>query len=100
MRKFGTGICYINGTGTADCDGNSNRHGALMSYQGVAERREIICLCMCALLPICYCGVGFIVGRRRRSLGWAIVIGYCALFEGSLALLYLSDFSWTWGWWL
>jgi hypothetical protein len=38
-------------------------------------------------------------GGSYRIVGWAITIGGMLFFGGSMCLLWLTDFPWSWNWW-
>ena len=71
-----------------------------VSYFSVVKRRGVFALCIgLFLIPGCYFG-GKFIDAGRKTVG-RIVVGCCfALFWGSLILLCLSGFPWSWGWWL
>jgi hypothetical protein len=63
-------------------------------------RRVIFVLCGGLLLfPGCYFGGKFIDCGRRR-VGFALIVGCYCVFACGLALIVLSGFPGTWGWWL
>lgn len=66
----------------------------------IINRRGLICvLCVLCLLPGFALG-DLLIARGRRALGYCIVAAFIGVFNASLALLFLTSFSWSWGWWL
>ncbi len=65
------------------------------------RNRGIFCLvCLALLFPAAYYGESLVNGNGRRWLGWILIWTTLCLFWCSLALLCLSNYSWSWGWWL
>jgi len=51
------------------------------------------------LFPGCYFG-SKLIDSGRNKIGIALIVGCYGLFAWGLALIVLSGFSWSWGWWL
>jgi hypothetical protein len=62
--------------------------------------REIIgYIAAFVVLPACWWGIG-LIRSGRRFLGITILVLDYGFFCGSIALVALTQFSWTWGWWI
>ena len=52
-----------------------------------------------ALIPACYFGSRF-RARGRNGLGTTLIAASFGVFSAALALIVMTGFSWSWGWWL
>lgn len=74
------------------------------SEEGVANplgRRFVLGVLVAAFFgPVAWWCGKLIVDDNRRRLGYSIIGAYLTLIGVVFLLIYLTDFRWSWGWWL
>lgn len=84
-----------------ECDGSRSFGRQYCAQPRPPIGRRVIVLWGSSLLlfPGCYFGSKFVDSGRNR-VGIATIVGSFILFALGLALIVLSVFGWSWGWWL
>lgn len=79
--------------------GNSDNPVSNRVVHGIIRRRGIIgCISVFVMWGFAIYG-DRLISNGRRNIGRFFIFFGCSIFAGSIMLLVLSHYTWSWGWW-